>query len=520
MILGDQKDDASTTDVGRLPTLDELFRSAVARTPDALAVVDPPNRDSFIDGSPRRLTYAEADRVVSAIARRLLDFGLPADSIVAVQLPNVVESVLVLLGVLRAGMIAAPLPLLWRQTEITAALGRVGARVLITSRRVGPVDHGEIAMHAAAGTFAIRFVCGFGEPLPDGVIGLDDTFHADAGPALALPRRDAPADHVAIVTFDIAADGIVPVARSHAELVAVGAAVVSEIGTSPCAVIISAIATSSLAGLAAVIMPWLLTDGTLVLHHAFSPHVFAAQCAAEHVTLTAVPGPLLPTFTEAQLVGEPLGSSAVVGVWRAPERLAASPTWSCPGTALIDLCAFGEVGLLVGRRNEDGKPAVPALGPLATVRQSGSALLGVEARRTASGTLALRGAMVPRHSFPPRTQPNDPLGLRIDEGGFVDTFYPCQLDREIGRLVVTGPPAGIVSVGGYRFSVRELQQLVAQIDQEGSVAALPDALTGHRLAGLAPDREAIRQALAALGVNPLLATAFRDRRLANNASAA
>jgi hypothetical protein len=520
VILGDKRDDATTADIGRLPTLDELFRSAVTRTPDAVALVDPPNRDSFTDGLPRRLTYAEADRVVSALAGRLLGFGLPADSIVAVQLPNTVESVLVLLGVMRAGMIAAPIPLLWRQAEITSALGRVGARVLIAPRRVGTVDYGDIAMHAAAATFAIRFVCGFGGPLPDGIIPLDDIFDPEAEPAPSLPRRDDPADHVAIVTFDIGPDGIIPVARSHAELVAVGAAVVSEVGTSPCAVMINTLATSSLAGLAAVIMPWLLTDGKLVLHHAFAPHVFAAQCAAEHATLATAPGPLLPMLAEAQLVGAALGPSAVLGVWRAPERVAASPIWSTPGASLVDLCAFGEIGLTVARRPEDGNPVVPAVRVAENLRRANSGLLGVEARRTASGTLALRGAMIPQHAFPPRTQRGDPLGLQIDEGGFVDTLYPCQLDRDAGCLAVTGPPAGIVSVGGYRFSVRELQQIVAEIDQEGSVAVLPDALSGHRLAGLAADREAMRQALTSLGINPLLATAFRERRSVDNASAA
>jgi hypothetical protein len=45
-------------------TLDDLFRRAAVRHPDMPALLDPPNRESFTDGAPRRLTYAEADRVV------------------------------------------------------------------------------------------------------------------------------------------------------------------------------------------------------------------------------------------------------------------------------------------------------------------------------------------------------------------------------------------------------------------------------------------------------------------------
>ena len=72
-------------------TLDHMFRRVAARRPDALALVDPPNRESFTDGPPRRFTYAEADRIISAIASRLRDLGLQTDAIVGIQLPNTVE---------------------------------------------------------------------------------------------------------------------------------------------------------------------------------------------------------------------------------------------------------------------------------------------------------------------------------------------------------------------------------------------------------------------------------------------
>ena len=111
-------------------TIDELLRSAARRRPDALALVDPENREGFTDGKPRRITYAEADCIVDAIARRLRSMALPTDAVVGIQLPNIVQNVLVTLGVLRAEMIAAPLPLLWRHAEAVEALGRIGAKAL------------------------------------------------------------------------------------------------------------------------------------------------------------------------------------------------------------------------------------------------------------------------------------------------------------------------------------------------------------------------------------------------------
>jgi acyl-CoA synthetase (AMP-forming)/AMP-acid ligase II len=40
---------------------------------------------------------------------------LPTDTVVAMQLANTADSMIALLGILRARLIAAPLPLLWRR---------------------------------------------------------------------------------------------------------------------------------------------------------------------------------------------------------------------------------------------------------------------------------------------------------------------------------------------------------------------------------------------------------------------
>jgi hypothetical protein len=116
--------------------------------------------------------------------------------------------------------------------------------------------------------------------------------------------------------------------------------------------------------------------------------------------------------------------------------------------------------------------------------------------------------MVPRHPFPPGAERLGPPRLKADPEGSVDTFYPCRLDRMSGTVTVTGPPPGVVSVGSYRFVLRELEDLVRSADGGAFVTALPDALAGHRLAGISGSGGNIRAALAGLGVNPLVADAF------------
>ncbi len=87
MILAGAEDDNRTT-------LDDLFRRGGVRRPDALALIDPPNAAEITGSPPRRLTYAQADRAISAFAARLRALRLPTDSVVAIQLANTVMRVI------------------------------------------------------------------------------------------------------------------------------------------------------------------------------------------------------------------------------------------------------------------------------------------------------------------------------------------------------------------------------------------------------------------------------------------
>jgi non-ribosomal peptide synthetase component F len=293
--------------IGNRATLDDLFRRVGVRHPDGLALADPPNCELITRQPPRCLTYAEADRAISTLAAKLRALGLQTDAVVAIQLANTVDSVIALLGVLRAGMIAVPLPLLWRVQEVAAALSTIGAKAIITCARAGAYAQAEIAMQVAAEMFPIRYVCGFGDNLPDGVVPLDERVDApvvDFYQPTARPG-DAAA-HVAVVTFDVTAEGFVPRARSHRELIAGGLAAFLEGGIARDAAILSAIPASSFAGIALTLVPWLLSGGTLGLHHGFDPDVFGEQMRAIQPAAVVLPGPALSPLAQTGLLGEPV----------------------------------------------------------------------------------------------------------------------------------------------------------------------------------------------------------------------
>ncbi len=521
MILGDPATAAVQPAREAKPiTIEEVFHRHAQRRPDAVALVDAANRETFTDGAPRRLTYAEADRVVTAIAGRLRHMDLPTDTIVGIQLPNIAENILVTLGVLRAGMIAASLPLLSRRTDAVTALARIGAKALITCGRVGAFNHGQFAMAVAADVFSIRYVCGFGNSLPDGVVSFDDLFTAEKLDPITPhdgERQGSAAAHVAAITFDVTEGGLVPVARNHAELLAGGLAVVLESRVAQDATILSTVVPSSFAGICLTLLPWLLCGGTLVLHHPFDAAILAGQGREERCGTLVVPGPaaFLLAATCASAIE---GPSSIIAAWRSPELLAASPAWLEPDIALIDVPIFGEVAVAPARRGAEGKANLIPHGPVIAPRGSGTdGVVVAEINRTETGTLASRGPMVPHHSFPPGIERSGLPYFKIGPRGFVDTGFPCRIDSIGEGIVVTGPPSGIVGIGGYRFPIHDLQEVVGRIDSAARLTARPDPIIGQRLIGNAADRDTMQAALNIVGVNPIVVAAFCDRREQNTA---
>ncbi len=514
MILGNAQLAVSSETASGGATLDDLFRRAALRNIDAIALADPPNRESFTDGAPRKLTYAQVDRAISAMAAQLRRLGLQTDAVVAMQLPNTVESMIAVLGVLRAGMIAAPLPLLWRKHDIVTALRPLGAKAIITASRIGSVAHAEIAMQVAAELFPVRYVCSFGGELPDGVVPLNALLAPGPLDFEPTPARSGDAAaHVAVITFDETAEGICPMARNQKEMIAGGLGPYLESGGAQDGRRLSAIPLSSFAGLSLTLLPWLLGGGTLNLHHAFDPDSFATQTGEQDGGVIVVPGPAFDALAKANSRCRP---ASIVTLWRSPERLGAQPAWRGDAT-LVDVASFGEIGLIALRRGADGMPSAIPFGVVGAPHGSTTAVTVVEAMRSVAGMLALRGPMVPTQAFPPGAEHGPEPHFMAHESGFVDTGLACRLDRESQTLTLTAPPAGMTGIGGYRIFQSAVDLAVASIDPGATIVALPDAVLGQRLAGNAKDRETIIAGLQSRGLNPLIAGAFRPRAIQNAA---
>jgi len=489
------------------PTLDALFQRLLARQPDAMALIDPVNKPR-ITGQPQlKLTYEQADRAISALAGHFIEAGLPTHSVIAVQMPNTVEFMLTVLAAHRAGLVVALFPLLWRQAELVAALNRTSARAIVTTSKVDGVIYADLAMNAAAEAFSIRHVCGFGSDLPEGMAPLDQAMARPSNVARSIVQDGRKA---AIVSFDVTSDGFRAVPRTHLSVIAGGLALSIESDVPQGSGVMSAFAPSSFAGLCSSLAVWLLSGGTMVLHHPFDGDVLEQQIREHRCETLIAPAQLAFKLDELDLASRLPSLHNVIGLWRSPEQVASSPPWTSRQASLTDAYLFGEAGLFAALRVEDGMPAPVKPGMQGVPREMPGSSISGEILLTPKGTLGLRGPMVAVAAYAPPPPPSDSL-MTQPPRDYVDTEYVALIDKSTGAISITAPPSGVMSVGGYRFLAYDLQEWSRRLGEGALITALPDRLSGHRLAGRAQDNARAREALLELGLNPLMVEAFRDR---------
>jgi len=362
-------------------------------------------------------------------------------------------------------------------------------------------------MNAAAEAFSIRHVCGFGNELPEGMASLDLALSCESATTRAVTQDGRRA---AIVSFDLTADGFRAVPRTHLNLIAGGLALSLESDVPQGSTVMSAFAPSSFAGLTSSLVVWLLSGGTLALHHPFDGEVLEQQINEHSCDALIAPAQLALRLAEIDMPSRLPTLRNVIGLWRAPEQVASGPLWTTKQAVLTDIYLFGEAGLFSARRAADGAPAPILPGSHGAPRDVPGSSIAGEIFLTPRGTLALRGPMVTPAAYAPAPPARDSLAAQPPRD-YVDTDYAARLDRSTGAICITAPPSGVMAVGGYRFLAQDLQEWAKRLGQGALLTALPDRLSGHRLAGRAQDNARARQALTELGLNPLMVEAFRDR---------
>lgn len=271
-------------------TLPAFFAETAARVPDRVAMVDPPNRADFFDGAPRRLTHRAMQAEIEGYARALAAHGVKPGSVVAVQLPNIAETLTLYLAVAALGAVVSPVPMAYRAGELKAMAEIVDFDAYVgVTRFKGRAHLAERLPALAAGTR----VFALGEGRPDGAGALAP---AD-GPGLAGPVG-SPDDLFAIVWTSGTEGRPKAVPKTHNNMMASSLGAWRLLNLPDGANVLAPFPLVNAAALGGLMMCWMRTAGAMLLHQPFDLDTFLAQLASGEVDYTMVAPTLLVRLKE------------------------------------------------------------------------------------------------------------------------------------------------------------------------------------------------------------------------------
>lgn len=477
-------------------TADALLSRAARLAPEALAFADPPNRQAFGLRSGGRVTYQQADAAADAIAAQLSAHALKRGDVIALQVPNIVEGILLVAGAWRAGLTAVPLPMMWRLDELHHALAQINPAAVAIAARFAGTDHAALMCEAASRHVDIRYIFGLGDELHDGVTPISDWFAADpavaSGPTDRVPVQGS---EPALMTWAAGAEGTYPVPRSHQELMALGEMAVRQLGISKHDVVLSTYPLTTISSIGGVLMPALLAGAPVIMHHPFDYDVFTAQLREHAVTYTAVPDAVIQALAEGgDLDQGDIHLQKIGRVWSSPHR----PPGEMPENvrqAIFDIAALSELGLIVSPATRDGtdgdRGGLPlgkigaghdkSVEPFLETRVRGSVAAGENSARL-TGDLLVRGTTVPKGPFTTAGALTDTL-LRPDSQGFLNTRIRCTVDETTAGRFRCQRDEDLIYHGGVTVGAAELDRIYAGYPDflDAAAFAIADDLMGERI---------------------------------------
>ncbi len=301
-------------------TVDALFRAAVAARPNEEALVDAPNRQALVGSAQQRLTFAQVDARVDAMAHAFAALGVGRGDVVATQLPNLVEGVVAFLACARMGAILSPVAMAYRGHELRQILPTVEPKVYLTVGAFHGCDHAAMLLDLkAAGETNVQVVS-LGDEAPDGAHVLHQlTAKAPAGPFAAPADLDA-AEALTVCWTSGTEARPKGVPRHHDHWVVNGEALVEAAGLQPGDTILNPFPLINIAAIGGMVMTWLVCQGRLVQHHPFDLPIFLSQMQDEGVAYTVAPPPVLNMLlqNEALLAATDLSKLRCLGSGSAP----------------------------------------------------------------------------------------------------------------------------------------------------------------------------------------------------------
>jgi cyclohexanecarboxylate-CoA ligase len=458
-------------------TVDEYLVADIAKHPDKTAVV------GYRDGREevKRITYGELGDMVARAAGSLRALGIGKGDVVAVQLPNWWEFVVMALACGRTGAVFNPMMPIFRERELGYMLAFAEVKLLVVPKVFRGFDHEEMAARLQTELPLLQHVI-----VVDG--DKDNSFERAllGGKARLEPPKDPSEaqlgpDELASLMFTSGTTGS-PKGVMHTSntVVALTQALSHRFGLGGDEVMLACSPVGHMTGYAAVLMLAICTGSTVVMQDVWDARRGVQIMNAEGVTYTATSTPFLNDIYEAVASGLPR-----------PERLR---SYMCAGAPIppaliertardlnIPVCSlWGMTEVLAGTLTE------PARAHDKSSTSDGRPLEGVEVKIVdpetgaplppgQSGRLLCRGAQ----SFIGYYKRPD-LSAGDDERWF-DSGDLAYMDDE-GYIRISGRTKDVLIRGGENVPVVEIEGLLYKHPAVADVAIVgyPDRRLGER----------------------------------------
>ncbi len=437
-------------------------------------------RTAMVDGVGR-YTWAELARTVERVAHGLAAHGVEPGRVVAVQLPNWSEFVIVLLAAARLGAVVNPIPPIYRAAELRFMLKRLEAVVVVIPGVFRGFDHGAMlsALRAEVPSVEHVFVArGTPGPAMQPFTALTDTAWEARQGRRSLPGTDPNAVHEIIFTSGTTGE---PKGVMHTPNTVLASVfpVLERLDLSERDVVMMASTFAHQTGFLYGFCATLVLGATGVWLDVWNAETAARLVQRERVTFTMGATPFLRDLSDVPAeydlssmrvfisAGAPIPRPLVAAA-RARLRCLISPGWGMTENGLVTL---------VDQHDPDDKILTTDGSP---VRGMELAIVDADERPVPPGTegeLLVRGAsqFVGYYKRPDFTRESH------TSDGWFRTGDRARIDAD-GYLSITGRAKDIIIRGGENISVAEVESVLFTHPKVHGVAVvgMPDPRLGER----------------------------------------
>ena len=295
-------------------TLNSLFSSAVKDSPNSLAICDPFNRDNMVSGDLLRLSFSELEAHVDHIAHCLYVNGLRQNDKIILQMPNVVEIVLVYLAASRLGLIISPVAMEYGHHELKFIGDTIKPKAYISFKEFKNTKFGCV-QGAIFDKNCKKLLFGTG--------GSFEYKNKESNDYSIYKKSiNVNANDIMTICWTSGTTGRSKgVPRSHNHWLSSTLASEDAIKLKTGAVMLNPFPFINMAAIGGFLFYWLKIRGRLILHHPFDPKVYLSQIQNEKVEYTIAPPAVLTRLlqTKDQIKANfDLSSLRVIGSGSAP----------------------------------------------------------------------------------------------------------------------------------------------------------------------------------------------------------